>query len=463
MTGAFIGRDRELAALAEAYAAPRSAFWPIYGRRRVGKTELIKRFLTGRPGLYFLGKQAPAPMQLREFLGAASSALGEPLLATQAVDGWQQALAQVVDRWRGPDKLVVALDEFQWTVSASPELPSVLQSLWDGSWGAADRVFLIVCGSFVGFMEREVLGRASPLYGRRTGQIHLKPFSYRESAEFHPGYSLPDRALTYFVCGGMPLYLRAFADRVSVEDNIAAQLLDPYAPLHREPDFLLREELREVERYFGILLAIATGDAMLPAIASRTGIEVRQLGYYLHQLLELGYVYKRQPLAPGGRRRRAVRYVLGDSLLRFWFHFLFPQLSAITRLGPRRALRELIRPGLPAYWGRCFEGLCREALPGLLAREGATGGVTVGEYWDTATQVDIVGLRDDGRIELGECKWGTVRSSRAVLAELAGKAEAYPNPANASVGLRIFTRSSVHPAASEKFPVTWTSLADLYA
>lgn len=459
----FVGRALELQALTTAYAAPGAGFWPIYGRRRIGKTELIKRFLEGRPGIYFLGKQAPAPMQVREFLRAAAVVLDEPLLATQVVDGWQGALESVVARWRGPGKLILALDEFQWSAAASPELPSILQGLWDRSWRSDGRIFLILCGSFVGFMEREVLGRESPLFGRRTGQIHLQPFGYREAAEFHPGYSLRDRALTYFVCGGVPLYLRAFREGRSVEDNIAATILDPYAPLHREPDFLLREELREVERYYGILLAVATGDVVPSAIASRTGVDVRQLGYYLQQLVDLGYLQRRKPLVPGVGRRQSVRYAIGDPLLRFWFHFLFPQLSAITRLGSRRAMRELLRPELPSYWGRCFESLCREALPDLLAREGATGQVKVGEYWDAATQVDVVGLRDDGRIELGECKWGTVRSGRAVLAEIDEKATRYPNPANATVGLRIFTQAAVKSMPAGRLATRWTTLEDLYA
>jgi len=193
---------------------------------------------------------------------------------------------------------------------------------------------------------------------------------------------------------------------------------------------------------------VATGDVTPIAIANRTGLDARQLGYYIQQLVQLGYLQRRHPLQPAGGKRRAVRYHLGNPLLRFWFHFLFPQLSAVTRLGPRPALRELIRPELSAYWGRCFEALCREALPDLLAQEGSATQVEVGEYWDRSMQIDVVGLQDDERIELGECKWGAVRSSRAALADLEARAAAYPNPRNASIGLRIFTRRPIRPADS---------------
>ncbi len=169
----FIGRERELAALAEAHNSRQSAFVPVYGRRRVGKSELILHFLAHKRGVYYLGKRCPAAEQIREFLRVASLALEEPLLACLPPNSWKAALEAVSDRWKGPAKLVLALDEFQWIVAASPELPSVLQELWDRRWKDRNHVLLVLCGSFVGFMEREILGRRSPLFDRRTAQIHL--------------------------------------------------------------------------------------------------------------------------------------------------------------------------------------------------------------------------------------------------------------------------------------------------
>ena len=206
----FVGRTAELGTLSAAYASAESGFVPIYGRRRVGKSELILRFLREHPGVYFLGKQAPAALQLREFLDEAAVVLGEPLLATASFDGWKSALSAVIDRWKQGGKLVLVFDEFQWTAWASPELPSVLQDLWDRRWRSSGKILLILCGSYVGFMEREVLGRKSPLFGRRTAQILLRPFGYREAALFHPSFSTVDRARAYFICGGVPWYLERF-------------------------------------------------------------------------------------------------------------------------------------------------------------------------------------------------------------------------------------------------------------
>jgi AAA+ ATPase superfamily predicted ATPase len=167
----------------------------------------------------------------------------------------------VVDRWKRPEKLILVLDEFQWIAAASPELPSVLQELWDRQWKKSGKVLLILCGSFVGFMEREVLGKGIPLFGRRTAQIRLRAFTHLEAAELHPAWSVEEKALAYFVCGGIPLYLACFdpGDSVeqNIEQNIEQNMLTEYAPLFREPELLLREELRDVESYHAVLLAIA--------------------------------------------------------------------------------------------------------------------------------------------------------------------------------------------------------------
>jgi AAA+ ATPase superfamily predicted ATPase len=458
---AFIGRQEELRVLGSAYEGPDSAFIPIYGRRRVGKSELILNFMKDRPGVYFVGKKAPAALQIREFLGEAAAVLDEPLLAGYATESWSEALDLVVSRWRSDRKLILVLDEFQWTVDASPELPSVLQEKWDRSWKSAGNVLLILCGSYIGFMEREVLGRRSPLFGRRTSQILLRPFGYREAALFHPRYSRPDQARTYFLCGGVPLYLKAFSTDRSVEMNIAAELLDEYAALHREGDFLLREELREVESYYAVLLAIASGATSNQAIAKAAGQDVRSLHYYLQQLIELGYVERRHPLTGEPPSPRHVRYTVSDPLMRFWFRFVFPNTSYSRHMGPERALRDRIHPHLDAYFGACFESLCQEALPVLYRREGVTAAFEVGDYWSKTVQIDVVGLRDDGWTDLGECKWGTAGSPKAVEQELDEKVRQYPNRRNATIGRRIFTRQAP-PAGEGRAGVIWHGLEELY-
>jgi uncharacterized protein len=458
----FFGRARELQVLEEGYRAGRGAFIPIYGRRRVGKTELIRKFLERKPAaIYVAGQRVPARLMLKELLKVAADALGDPLLAQLTPDGWREALLAIEGAWKGRSKLVLALDEFQWMAEASPELPAVLQALWDQRWRDSGRVMLLLCGSFVGFMEREVLGRKAPLFGRRTAQMLLRPFGYREAALFHPAYSLIDRARTYFICGGVPLYLKTFAEARSVEMNIVSALLDEYAPLHQEADFLLREELRDVSNYHAILLCLAERPMSLTEIGTAVGLG-HNVQYHLQQLVQLGYVARRQPLSGQRAPKRQVRYVLDDPLLRFWFRFIGPNQSRLRVPGPKATFSQRVRPLLDAYFGSCFERLCREALPFLYEREGVGAAFEVGEFWDRDVQIDVVGVRDDGCVDLGECKWGTVRSARGVAKELEDKVARFPNAKEATLVRRGFLRAGVKPPPAGS-AVRWCSLADLYA
>ncbi|MBN1672344.1 MAG: hypothetical protein JXR37_14990 [Kiritimatiellae bacterium] len=183
-----------------------AGLWQAQG----GKSELILQFIKDKPALCFVGTQSAVPLQIRDFLHVAAKRLDSPFLASLAPPDWETAIETVWAQWHGPGKLILVFDEFQWAVRSAPELPSVLQQLWDLVWSRTGNAVLILCGSFVGFMEREVLGKESPLFGRRTAQILLKPFSFGEAALFHPRYSVIDKAQTYAVCGGVPLYLKFF-------------------------------------------------------------------------------------------------------------------------------------------------------------------------------------------------------------------------------------------------------------
>jgi hypothetical protein len=458
----FLGRARELKALQQAWTSTRGGFIPIYGRRRVGKSELIVHFMSGKPGLYFVGKRASSEAQLQEFLEAAARAMGDSLLAQARVTNWKAAFELVTQRLPGKGKFILALDEFQWIAEAHPELPSVIQELWDRQWARSGRMLLILCGSYLGFMEREVLGQRSPLFGRRTAQILLRPFGYLEAARFHPRFSTVDQARVYAVCGGVPAYLLAFDGARSVEQNLIHQVLDEQAALAREPEFLLREELRDLVPYHSVLMALAQGKSSPAQLTKSTGIDVRGLNYHLNTLVELGYVQRRYPVTEGEPSTRSVRYALDDPLLRFWFRFVFPHQSVLRLLGPQRGFAEIVRPELDAYFGRCFERLCRESLPRLYLREGVRAPFTVGEYWDAEVQVDVVGVRQDNWTDLGECKWGNMSSLSALAAELDEKVRRYPNTRNATIGRRLFVKTTPARARTQLKEVRLHTLEELY-
>jgi uncharacterized protein len=459
----FFGRKQELKLLREAWQAERSAFIPIYGRRRIGKSELILHFMGDKPGLYFVGKRAPGGAQMKEFLEAAARVLNEPLLAQVRPTNWKDALQAVVERLPERTKFIIALDEFQWMAQASPELPSILQELWDRSWSRSGQILLILCGSYLGFMEREVLGPRSPLFGRRTAQIFLRPFNYIEAAAFHPDFSEIDQARIYAICGGIPAYLLSFEKNLSVEQNLIRHVLDDNAALAREPDFLLREELRDLIPYHAVLTTLAQGKSNPTQLAQATGLDVRSLNYFLTTLSEISYVQRLYPVTGTKPSVRSVRYAVDDPLLRFWFRFVFPHQSLIRLLGPERALAEIIQPELESYFGRCFERLCRESMTFLYLQEGVRTAFTVGEYWDSKVQIDVVGSREDNWTDLGECKWGTIASLGSIAADLESKIQLYPNKRNATIGRRLFLKKTPGKNISIPENLRIHTLQELYA
>lgn len=459
----FVGRAKELRLLAGAGESDHSAFVPIYGRRRVGKSELILKFMAGRRGVYYVGNQSPRELQIREFLRQASNALDIPLLAELRIDDWSSALTTVVEQSitaKPGSKLILALDEFQWIAASDPRIVAALQECWDRNWKPSGAVVLLLCGSYIGFMEREVLGRTSPLFGRRTAQIHLQPFDYREAALFHPRWSPVDQAKAYFLVGGLPQYLLCLDDGRSIDANIRANLLDEFAPLFHEPTFLLREEVREVAPYHAVFFAIASGAHTARDVAVATGLPERNLHYYFEQLAGLGYVRRRHPLDGGPRNPKRVRLGIDDPLLRFYFRFVFPNTSALRSAGVTRTFGDVIKPSLDSWYGEGFERLCREALPLIYARERVDASFEVGEFWSRETQIDVVGLRGDNWTDLGECKWGPVRSPAGLEAELARKVGLYPNRRGATPNRRYFARTKPPSRADAE---GWYSLEDLYA
>lgn len=458
----FVARERELAVLEEALASDKSELIPIYGRRRVGKTALISQFISGRPALYFQGRQLPREQQLRAFLEAAAATLGDELIAHAAVDDWLRALALVQERapLEKARKLILALDEFQWIAASAPEITSSIQQLWDHQWQHGANIVLILCGSIVGFMEREVLGRKSPLFGRRTRTMHLGPLSAAEARQLHPRMSLEDAARTYMICGGIPAYEKAFSDKHSFTQNIASSFLDS-GPLANEPAFLLREELRELPTYQGVLTAIAHGTSTRKDLAKVVGISETNLSFYLDQLVALGYVRRRYPLSERRPASRVVRFALADSLLAFWFRFIEETERQAALIGAARAVATQIVPELDSYLGTRFEEFCRQALPSLYAREQVTAAYEIGEYWSDGVQIDVVGLRRDGVIDVGECKWGPVRSQPALASELEAKISVFPNSAQATIVRRAFVRRAPRGRRSNELRVH--TLAELYA
>ncbi len=339
----FLGRAGELAVLEELAASGKAELFVLYGRRRVGKTELLQQLCKSRRAVYFLAAQVRDRDNLRAFRAALQEGLNDPLVENVEFTDWSAALGYAAER-AGDERLIVVLDEFPYLCEANKGLPSLLQRFWDQR-GKRSSLMLILCGSQTSFMEKEVLAERSPLFGRRTGQRRLEPLPPSETLSFFPRWSTRDRVLAYGILGGMPAYLNRFDDARSLGENVAREVLRPEGYLFDEVQFLLRTELSSPATYNSILAAVARGAERVGDIALAVGIDSPTANKYLHVLRELRLVERAIPLTdPDPLRSRRGTYRILDRFLAFHFRHLQPHLSLIEAGRGARVYEQFIQP-----------------------------------------------------------------------------------------------------------------------
>jgi len=421
----FIGRERELQTLRRLYGTGKFQLPVIYGRRRVGKTALIERFAHGLPTLFFTAVESDARVNLRN-LSREIYLFDHPDANPEAAPvfgNFYSALEAVFDLAR-KRQAVFVIDEFPYLAKADPGVPSYLQALVDRHKGSS-RLFLVLCGSSLSFMKEQVLDEKSPLYGRRTAQIELKPFDFFESLDFLPGMEPREAAQVYGMVGGIPLYLLQFNGDTSLRENVEEAFLDPSSILYEEPVNLLKQEIQKASQYNAMLAAIAGGASQNNEIATAVGLTSTEITYYLKELQRIGLVTREAPIVGGGRR--AV-YRISDNLFRFWHRFVMPHRPTLERGIISRALTAIDK-GMPGYMGQVFEEICRQ----WLWRRYVSGELDfefddIGRWWGTDPQarceeeLDIVCVAGGTAVAIGECKWRNEPFSRKELEKLLDRA-----------------------------------------
>lgn len=466
----FVDRVKELDFLAQHSTSGRAEFLVVYGRRRVGKTELLRHFCAGRRHLFFVASQTTSEHLLRELSSLITELSESPLPAGTVLQDWPSAFRLFGQMGRGR-RFVVVLDEFPYMLEANPSVASQLQNLWDAELRRT-KLMLVLCGSHVSIMESEVLGQRSPLYGRRTGQWRLAPLSFRDAALFFHGYSREDQLTAYGILGGMPAYLEQFDPNKQVEANVVERILSRGTMLYEEVQFLVSTELREAARYHAALAAMAAGATQHSEIARAIfGPEGRDSAMpYLNRLEALHLVERRVPATiRDPRRTRTAIYRIADPFVRFWFRFAAPNHSALEQGRAREVWQQRIKPFLPEYIGYVFED-CARAHTCILA--GAAHlpfePDAIGSWWDGREEVDVVAVRHSTReAYLAECTWSGRALHPREIDELKRKAAHFQTTTGfAPRGLALYARRRFSPrlvALAEREGVTLYTLADLYA
>lgn len=420
----FVDREQEMNTLQREYERNGSSLVVLYGRRRVGKTTLISEFIKDKKALFFLASEESESQNRLAFQEKTAEFLGSDLLRNVEVKSWDVLFKAIMDT-PFDSKPVIVLDEFQYLGKANPAFPSIFQRIWEEILKDKD-VMVILCGSLISMMQSQTLAYGSPLYGRRTAQIRLKQIPFGYYHEFFPDKSRKELIEMYAVTGGVPKYIELFSQSRDIYSAIESCVLNRSGYLYDEPHFLLQQEVSEVGSYFSIIKAIAAGNTKLSAIASVLEVKSTSLTKYLKTLIDLDILEREVPVTEENpEKSKRGLYKIKDNYLRFWFAFVYPNMSFIES-GHSRIVMDKIRKSLVRnHIAFVYEDVCKERMWEMNA-EGVWPFYfsKLGRYWDAKEEIDIAAIDPEGKnLILGECKYWQEPVGISVLRDLEAKAK----------------------------------------
>ncbi len=421
----FIGREAELQFLDNRYHSSGGQLVVLYGRRRVGKTETLKQFCKDKPHVFFSCRECTDQLQLKNF---SEKIFQEDIPARHYISrfsDWEKAFLAILDLPYHESKKLLIIDEFPYMCKNNPAIPSILQNLWDETLKDSN-IMLILCGSAMSFIEKELLAEKNPLYGRATGIYKMTEMGFYDAIKFFPNYSGKDKVSAYAILGGIPHYLRQFDPALSLEDNIRQNILTKGCILYSEVDFLLRQELRETSLYNSLIEAIALGSTRLNEISQKSLVSnTSKTSVYLKNLIELGIIEREFSVDVTAKERTNTNrgtYKLTDNFFRFWYAFAFTNFSDLEMGDIDGVYTYAVQPLLHEFASFTFEEICKQyvqklqmanALPFRYARMGRWFGKTTvrdaskeNGLRTAETEIDLVAIsRQMERYLIGECKF----------------------------------------------------------
>lgn len=450
MTYRFINREPELDYLNRAYDQDRSSLVIIYGRRRIGKTTLIKEFLRNKSALYLIATEEPENENKKNFQAALGDFAGNPLLQKGLILEWEEIFS--IFRDHQPDqKKILVIDEFQYLGKGNKAFPSVFQKIWDEMFADAN-VMMILCGSLVSMMVRQTLSYASPIYGRRTGQLRMKQVMYKDYKAFFENPDHLNLIEYYSVTGGVPKYIEMFEPMPDIFRAIEQNILSRQSFLYEEPVFLLEKEVGDIGTYFSIIKSIAAGNHKIGRIASDLGIKQSGVTKYLRTLIELDILERIVPVTETNpEKSKKGLYVIKDNFIRFWFRFVYPFRNYLEMENTQFVLEKLKKNFVDNHVGFVFEDICMEQTVDISSKGGLDFPVSkVGKWWDKDTEIDLAALSFDGEdMLLGECKYIRKKVDVNVYHNLKKKSEKVKFSSTARYHYAIFSNSGFTPALQD--------------
>lgn len=388
----FINRKSELKLLNDEYTKKTSTFNVIYGRRRTGKTTLIKEFIKDKNSFYFFADTQNEIIQIRRFQSLLSDKFNDDFLKSVNINSWELIFDYLISKLDENEKFVFVIDEFQYLTKSNKNFTSIFQRIFDTKFKDKN-IMIILCGSLINMMYGEVLSYNSPLYGRRTSQINLKQISFKYYKEFFNEMSAEKLIEFYAVTGGIPKYIEMINQDIDIFENIKNEFLDKNKFLYSEPRFLLQENVNEISTYFSILEVIAEGNHKLSNITSRLGINSSAITPFLKKLIDLDVIKKVSPITEKNpSKSRKGLYFIKDNYLNFWFKYVFPYQSYLE-VENKEIVLDKLKSSFNLYVSFVFEEISKEVLMDYFSKNNNIFVVKkIGKYWDKNTEIDIVAL-----------------------------------------------------------------------
>lgn len=420
----FVDREEEMKYLNSEYNKKESSLVILYGRRRIGKTSLIKEFGKDKEMIYFLATEESETQNMKQLSTMVFEQMGLEM-AVAPMNDWD-SIFKLLIKVKTNHKKVIVIDEFQYLGKINPAFPSIFQRIWDTIL-KDENVMVILCGSLINMMESQVLNYSSPLYGRRTGQIKLKQIPFKNYDEFF-GKKISEKGLIekYAVTGGVPKYIESFTEGANIYNEIEKNILNKQSYLYEEPYFLLQHEVSEVGSYFSIIKTIAAGNKKMGNIASSLSVNQTNLSKYMQTLINLDILEREVPITEENpEKSKKGRYNIKDNYMAFWFQFIYPN-KAFLEMGNSELVMERIKNHfIDNHVSFVYENVCKEKM--LEYNVSGKLGFTfdkIGRWWNNNEEIDIVAMDSNGNdIIFGECKYTNKPMDVDVLFDLENKSK----------------------------------------
>jgi len=410
----FTNRQKELSLLNEEYLNDGFRFSIIYGRRRVGKTALLKEYIKDKPSIYFLVTLENFHIVLKRFQSIVADFFNDSFLKSLDIKDIKQ-LFEYISKKTFEKKLIIIIDEFQYFAKIDVSLPSQFQYIVDELLKNKN-IHLIFCGSIISMMYEQTLSYSSPLYGRRTSAIKLESLDFRYLQDFFKGKTQNELIELYSILYGVPKYLEMFKDTKDLFKSIEKNILDPQSYLYNEPHFILQNEVNEPITYFSILEIIASGEHKIGNIASRLNKNVQNITSFMARLIELDIIYKDVPITDQNPlKSKKGLYFIKDNFFRFWFRYVLPYKSQLE-IGNAKFVLSKIKESFYNFVSKTYEDL---AIKYILQNYDV---LKCGRWWDKSNEIDAVGIANDYLI-VAECKYSNKKVGIDILENLKQKVQ----------------------------------------